>query len=438
MNDLVTIVIPAYNAEQFLRENVEAILDQSYRNLEIIYVCDGCTDHTVEILREYAEKDSRIRLWIETENHGAAISRNIGMNIAKGEWIIFWDADDLFHCRTIESMIETAIKEQADIAGCYWERFDNIPSGDAQPSNEARKLYCSTYPVINTEEELYHIMQLVDNSPCTKLVHKSIYMKEEVYFQDIPNANDVYYSMVTAMNSHRIAYVDKALWYYRNSRGRNTISTDRNLKKNYIFEACDRVYEYIKSKGNNLLLLRSFYNVVLDNFAFCMDFPIYDSIFDVFRNVYLDKWGMGRDEIVRELSYINRIYYRNIMNNNRELDRQNVYIQAKLEFVRVLSHKGCSIWGAGLLGNELLEQVSGANIEIQHVFDSAQDKWGKKIHGYIIENFEEVQADNIIITTPNFYNEIAKQIKRSAENIYNLEQQIWLVPCKYEPWNETY
>lgn len=438
MNDLVTIVIPAYNAEQFLRENVEAILAQSYRNLEIIYVCDGCTDHTVEILREYAEKDFRIRLWIEAENHGAAISRNIGMNIAKGDWIIFWDADDLFHFRTIEIMLETAIKEQSDIVGCYWERFDDIPGGNAYPSNEMRKLYCSTYPVINTEEELYHIMQLIDNSPCTKLVHRSIYTKEEVYFQDIPNANDVYYSMVAVMNSHKITYVDKALWYYRSSSGRNTISTDRNRKHTYILEACDKVYEYIKLKGSNFLLLRSFYNLVLDNFAFCMDFPIYDTIFVALRDIYLNKWGMEGDEIVRELTFINRIYYRNIMNNNKELDRQSVYMQAKLEFVRVLSHRGCSIWGAGLMGNELLEQISNSNLEIQHVFDSAQDKWGKKIQGYIIENFEEVQAENIIVSASNFYNEIKGQIKKRAGNVYNLEQQIWLVPGGYEPWNEIY
>lgn len=86
---LVSIVVPVYNAEQFLRENVESIINQTYEQIEIIYVCDGCTDHTVEILCEYAKKDFRITVKVETENKGAAISRNIGMNMATGDWIIF-------------------------------------------------------------------------------------------------------------------------------------------------------------------------------------------------------------------------------------------------------------------------------------------------------------------------------------------------------------
>lgn len=103
-------------------------------------------------------------------------------------------------------------------------------------------------------------------------------------------------------------------------------------------------------------------------------------------------------------------------------------MQARVEFVRSLSYKGCSIWGTGKMGSELLEEISAAGISIQHVFDSAQDKWGREIHGYVVENFNEVQADHIIITTPKFYDEIVQLIGDRADNIYNLEQQIWMIP----------
>lgn len=125
--DLVTIVIPAYNAEQFLCENVEAVLNQTYKNMEIIYICDGCTDHTVDILRGYAKNDSRIIIRVETENRGAAAARNVGISMAKGEWIAFWDADDLVELNAIEEMVNAAVKEHADLACCYWEYFDDIP-----------------------------------------------------------------------------------------------------------------------------------------------------------------------------------------------------------------------------------------------------------------------------------------------------------------------
>lgn len=436
--DLVTIVIPAYNAEQFLRENIETMISQSYRNLEIIYVCDGCTDHTVEILQKYAREDARIIVQIESENHGAAVSRNIGMNMAKGEWIIFWDADDLVdHC-TIAKMHKVAIEENADIVCCYWEYFDNVPSGNACLDNGIRKLYCATYPIVYTEKEQHHIMQLVDNSPCTKLIHKSIYRKEEVFFQDIPNANDFYYSMVAAVNSHKILYVDEALWYYRSNKGRRTLSTDRDFKKSYILEACDKVYEYIRQMEDNSLLLRSFYNNVLSNFGYYLDSPIYDTLFSMLRDIYLDKWGMYEQKIMGQLSYLNRALYKSVLDNVKDMDRQSLIMQAKVEFVRVLSRRGCSIWGVGRLGKSLLEQISNANIKIQHVIDSAQDKWGKTVQGYIVENPVGITTDHIIVTTPPFYDEIEKIAKRCTENIYNLERQIYLIPSKREPWNEAY
>lgn len=435
--DLVTIVIPAYNAEQFLRENIEAVINQSYRNLEIIYVCDGCSDCTAEILHEYAIKDKRIIVRQELENHGAAISRNIGLDMAKGDWIIFWDADDLFDPNMIELMLEAAIKEHADIAVCYGECFDDVPSEDAYADNWLRKLYSSTYPVVNVKEELSHIMQMVDNGPCTKLVHRSIFTKEDIFFQDIPNANDVYYSMVAAMNSHKIVYVDRVLWHYRSNRGREAISTGRDFKKNYIWEACDEIFEYIKNQGDKELLLRSFYNYVLSNLNVYLDCPVYRALFDTLRNIYMDKWGMQEPEIVGKLSYINRIYYQNIISNNREFDSSNLMMQAKVEFVRVLSQVGCSIWGAGIRGSMLLEEVSKADIKIQHVLDSAQAKWGKIVQGYRIENFDEVQTDHIIITTPQFHNEIVKRVESRTVSTYNLEQQVWVIPCTNELWNGT-
>ena len=436
--DLVTIVIPAYNAELFLRENIESIINQSYKNLEIIYICDGCTDHTFEILQEYAERDSRITIVNKQENHGAAICRNMGMDIASGEWITFWDSDDLFHKNAIESMLKTALKEHADIVGCYWEDFDDVPSGQASVENGMRKLYCNTYPIIHTKKEMYHILQLIDNSPYTKLVHKSIYMKKEVFFQDIPNSNDVYYAMVSAINSHKIVYVDFPFVYYRSDKGRVTISTNRNLKRAYILEACDKVYDYIKNHYESSLLLRSFYNAVFENIRCYINYPTYDELSDLLKSVYMQKWKMHEHNVMRELSYINRIFYKNMMNKNMIIDNQNVNMQAKVEFVRTLAHSNCSIWGVGAQGRQLLKNIFDAGIELQHVFDSSKKKWGEKVQGYTIENFDKVKADHIIVTTHEFYDEIAKSVARRVEHIYDLELQIYLIPCQYELWNETY
>lgn len=423
--ELITIVVPTYNAEQFLRENIESIINQSYRNLEIIYVCDGCTDGTIAILNEYAITDERLIVKVEPINQGAAMSRNIGMAMATGDWIIFLDADDLFDNKMIEEMLSAATEAQADIAGCYLEYFDDVPNENVHINNEMRKQYCKNYPVIETQRELGHIMQVIDYGPCTKLVHKSIYKKDEVFFQSIPNTNDLYYSISVVINSTRIVYVDKVLLHYRSNKNRNTLSTDRNLKKSYILEAFDLIFKYIK---DNECLLKSYYNEIMVNIDSYKEYEVYDSFFECLKDTYLCKWEMYKQNIWKKLSCVNRCYYNNLLCGDKKKEKQEIVMWAKVEFVREMSEKGCSIWGVGVMGSNLLKEIADTPIKIQHVFDSEPNKWGKMVEGYLIENFEDIQTDNIIVTTSRYYNEIKKQIGNRAKNVYDLEKQVWLIP----------
>lgn len=427
LKDLVSIVVPAYNAETYLRENVESILEQTYKNIEVIYICDGCTDHTVDILKEY-EDDSRLKIIVKNQNEGAAIARNKGMEIATGDWIIFFDSDDLFEKDMIESMLQAAMETKADIVGCYWCLFDESPSSNNFVDNELRKIQCFTYPVINTLEEAKHIIQLVDKGPCTKLVHKSIYQKSEVFFQNIPNANDVYYSMAAVMNSKKIIYVDKVFLHYRSDKGRTTLSTLRNRKKCYIWEACDEVYKYILSDKGNVKFLQSFYNDILFNIFVYLKSPLFDSLIDELQHKYFRKWGMIGRQIEDKLSYINKVIFRKLLANDRNIEYDELSKLAKMEFVKDISKKGCSIWGTGRQGKQLFNDLEGMDIRFRHVFDSAENKIGLNFYGYTIENFEIGQEDNIIITTPLYFEEIKNKIGYRAKQIYNLEKDIWKIP----------
>ncbi len=428
---LVTIVVPAYNAEQFLYENVESIINQTYRDLEIIYVCDGCTDRTAEILQVYAEKDPRMTVRVEMENHGAAVSRNLGMNMAVGDWIIFLDADDLYGITMIEEMLEAAVKAQADMACCYMEHFEDVPDIEASIDHDKkiRKLYSKTYPIIETEKEQNNIIQIVDKNPWGKLVHKSIYTREEVFFQNIPNSNDVYYSIVAAISTKRIVFIDKVFCHYRTDKGRHTLSTDKFKRKNYIFEACDQVFGYIKKRENNGGLLVSFYNDVFTNLMY-LETNIYNQLFTALESTYLDRWEIRKKDISECLIGLNKVVYRNVLNGNRDNDRQKIFMEAKVDFVREVAEKGCAIWGTGLRGVELLEAISGTDINIQHVYDSDRNKWGTVVAGYRVERPEDVASDNVIVTAPKYFDDIKAMIIGNVKNIFNLEEQIWLIPCK--------
>lgn len=95
MNELVSVIMPAYNMEKYIGDSIESVLNQNYINFELIIINDGSSDGTKEIIAKYQHMDERI-IYIEQENHGVSVARNVGMSCAKGKYISFLDADDLW------------------------------------------------------------------------------------------------------------------------------------------------------------------------------------------------------------------------------------------------------------------------------------------------------------------------------------------------------
>ena len=119
MNDTpkVSVIIPIYNQEKYLRECLETVLLQNLQEIEVICVNDGSTDESLSILKEYAKRDDRIVV-VSQENKGVSAARNVGIEIAKGEYISFIDSDDWVAPNFIEKLYETAVKNNADISAC--------------------------------------------------------------------------------------------------------------------------------------------------------------------------------------------------------------------------------------------------------------------------------------------------------------------------------
>ena len=115
MEELVSIIIPVYNCEQYLQRTLETVTGQSYQNLEIIYVDDGSSDGSADVIRSYMKKDQRIKLISQT-NHGVSYARNAGLKAASGTLITFADADDYVDPHYVETMVTAIWEEQADIA----------------------------------------------------------------------------------------------------------------------------------------------------------------------------------------------------------------------------------------------------------------------------------------------------------------------------------
>ncbi len=116
-NILISIIVPAYNVEQWIERCLDSIRNQTYRNLEIIVIDDGSTDKTPEILESYSQKEERI-IVVHQENSGLAIVREKGIAMAKGDYVGFVDGDDVIESNMYERLLNNAIKYHADISHC--------------------------------------------------------------------------------------------------------------------------------------------------------------------------------------------------------------------------------------------------------------------------------------------------------------------------------
>lgn len=115
----VSVIIPAYNAENFIRKSLDSVVNQVYKNLEIIIVDDASTDNTKKIIKEYADKDDRIIPFYQSKNKGVSRARNIGLKAATGDYIVFVDSDDELTKDAIRRMIDISDKYNSDFIDSY-------------------------------------------------------------------------------------------------------------------------------------------------------------------------------------------------------------------------------------------------------------------------------------------------------------------------------
>lgn len=123
-NPEVSVILPVYNSERYLRQAVDSIINQTLRDFELIIINDGSTDQSGSILHEYTKYDDRIRL-IERENRGLTKSLNEGIQLSRGNWIARMDADDISHPQRLQLQLKKLIENKADIVGSSLQFIDS-------------------------------------------------------------------------------------------------------------------------------------------------------------------------------------------------------------------------------------------------------------------------------------------------------------------------
>ena len=119
----ISVIIPVWNAEKFLVDTVGSVLNQTYKNIEVICVNDGSTDNSLEVLKEIQKNNEDRLVIIDQENQGGSVARNVGLDNATGDYIAFLDSDDMYHPQYLEILYDNLKKYNADVSVCKWLEF---------------------------------------------------------------------------------------------------------------------------------------------------------------------------------------------------------------------------------------------------------------------------------------------------------------------------
>lgn len=171
MNGLVTIIIPIYKVEKYLPKCIDSVIEQTYKNLEIILVDDGSPDNCPKICDEYAKKDNRIKV-IHKENGGLSDARNVAIKEANGEFIFLLDSDDTITNDAIEYMYNLAKKENAEMVSAQYNSVYEGINNNLEPNSDNNYL-----KIYNAKEALEAMLydSYISNMGCNKLYKKYLF-----------------------------------------------------------------------------------------------------------------------------------------------------------------------------------------------------------------------------------------------------------------------
>lgn len=231
MIDLISVIVPVFNVEKYIRPCIDSIIKQTYQNLDIILVDDGSSDNCGKICDEYMALDQRVQV-IHQKNCGPSAARNTGINMVKGEYFIFVDADDVIKSNMIEVMHNVAIKQMVDLVICDYVEI--------QDSDDVFSFIPHTSQTNNTKIwNRYELLdQLISGTPLwgpgIVVVWNKLYKTDKfknIQFEKGISFEDEYYMNLIYFNSERTIHIDDVLYFYR----QRPLSLMRNFEKKSTF-----------------------------------------------------------------------------------------------------------------------------------------------------------------------------------------------------------
>lgn len=403
MGDIkVSVVMPVYNAEKYLSDALDCVQNQTLKEIEIICVDDGSTDQSVEILNSYQEKDSRIRVLHQVEpSVGAAMARNLGLQAARGEYLSFLDADDLFELDMLECVYQKAKATNAEIV-----MFDGFVY-DTQSEMDRYSLdYILLYgllpgrEVFDPADYADTLFQMSTGAPWNKLFKRSLIQDNKIFFQPVQVANDIVFVYLALACARQIAVLKKRLVHYRKDATGN-LTSGYTKWPTAICEVFSRLKEELEDRG----LLQTYETTYIKDFLAFSEYCLgemntlegFRELYAELKEEYLERLGAFQ---ISEIKLVPPHLIR-MRNSIMQCDPEEYFFRMTrsagwysercfaLPYTwRKNGKKRVVLYGAGRCGKLIFGQLlEEASIEVVCWVDQGYERYGR-----LIKNPEEIRT----------------------------------------------
>ena len=383
----VSVIIPVYNVEEYLRECLDSVVNQTLKEIEIICVDDGSTDNSLEILKEYTAKDKRITI-MKQKNLYAGVARNAGLSQAKGEYLSFLDSDDFFELNMLEEVYEKVKKTKTDIVMFNAYLYDDTLKQDKEVD---WTLDVKNVPeIFNYKDVSDKVFKLSNCWVWNRLYNHNFIKKNNLAFQSLGCANDTFFSCIATVQAHKITYTEKRYVHYRTNRQKFQNVTSPEFRHKHPTALLNCFYSiYLKLKQLNIYteLKKAYLHVTTEHIAWSsqafknnnelyLQFSIYFA--QNYKDIFSDHSPFSNNVLSKKY-----IILRNILIDNgiiNEIPKRIFYVWGANEPKREEVKKCISSWKKYLPDYDIVEINDESTEYFNFQEELKNNKWFRTVY----------------------------------------------------------
>ncbi|MFX4284473.1 glycosyltransferase family 2 protein [Aliarcobacter butzleri] len=395
----ISVIIPVYNTEKYLDKCLSSVVNQTFKDIEIIIVDDGSTDNSYRICQKYANQDKRIVL-LQQSNQGQGFARNKALLKANGEYIFFLDSDDYLELDAFELLYNEAINKNSDLVMLGWEKIDEQTNTTLFSSKNI-----DTSTINNKNEKIPYIFSEIGFAPWTALIKRDLIIDNYLFFPNVFH-EDMYIMPKIYYYAKNISYINKKLYFWLERKGSTTTIFSMKHAIGIGGLLIDWTNFLIKEK-----IYEQFYMDIVKKFILCLNY------IKIQTNMFSEK--NEKIKILKYFTYIeNNIDTNSIesisLNPNFIFSKNINSLYRHIQYLKKYKYK-IAIYGNGLIGNLIAKELKD---QIVVIVDKAKDSFSKYAKVCIPEELNNYKFDILVICVLGREEEIINSLDIEKDKIF--------------------